>query len=150
MPGYFIIAAIIIPTVAFFIIFVFFIIRAQRESAKKPRISAEKAQRIIDILDEWFWAIENGTANRRRPDPDGQRYDADYVDNFIRTVDEFFKDELRRNARYWRGEVIKKPDLKSGKPIDIPPEFNRLEGAAREAFVQEVKLMTKWLDIESE
>jgi hypothetical protein len=116
------------------------------ETAKRQKARAERVQRIIDILDDWFWAMENGTANDRLPDPDGAHYSEEYIDGFIRLIDGFFENELRKHARYWQGKDFQKPTLKHGKAIDIPPDFNRLKGLSREAFVQEIKLMTKWLD----
>lgn len=91
-----------------------------------------QAQAVIGVMEDWFWAIENGTAQLRLPNPEGLQVSHEGVENIIRTIDEFFAEEFRRNPGWWArvGKETK------GKPIDMLPEFNRLQGASREAFVQ--------------
>lgn len=102
-----------------------------------------KAQAVISVMEDWFQAIEAGTAPDRMPDPKGERYPSRYIDKFIQVIDSFFAEEIKKNRDYWKGEGYIKPQLKNGKPIDSPPDFNRLQGMAREAFVQELKKTIK-------
>ncbi len=145
MSVFWIITISSIPILLILAVMLFFAFKAHRENSKIQLVRTENVQRIIDVMEDWFWAIENDTANERLPDPHGERYSEEYIDGFIRIVDGFFEDELREHPRYWQGKEHKKPELKQGKIIDCPPDFNRLQGASREAFVQEIKLMTKWL-----
>jgi hypothetical protein len=93
------------------------------------------AYKVIKVMDEWFWAIENGTAQKRRPDPQGQRYTEEEVDAFIKGIDDEFEHQINSAAKYHAETGL----VTKGKPIDLPPEFNRLKGASREAFMQAIK-----------
>ena len=87
---------------------------------------------VIAKLDEWFWVIENGET--RLPDPAGKRYDEEFVDEVLHVVDTFIENEITLHPGYW---------LQGGYQsrygsIDLPADFNRLQGATREAFVQDL------------
>lgn len=96
--------------------------------------SSMDTQKVIDVLEEWFWAIEDGSANQRMPDPDGEKISAGRIDALIDTIDKFIEGQVTYSAVYFanKGKETK------GKPMNEPAEFNRLEGAAREAFAQDV------------
>ena len=89
---------------------------------------------VIKELDRWFWLIENGTSSGAIPSVNGRRYDPEYVDRFILVIDEYFAREIREFGPYHRDTGL---DTR-GTEIDKPPDFNRLQGPAREAFVQAV------------
>ena len=128
---------------------------AQTMDFKEKKEALDKAELIMDVLEEWFDAIEDGTANDRMPDLMGKRYSEEEIDSTIRSIDLYFEGQLH-NLTYWawQGEkgreyveldrdtnefkVMSKIEPR-GVPIDTPPEFNRIEGIAREAFVQDVK-----------
>lgn len=94
----------------------------------------EGVDKVIQVLDKWFWMIENGTANNAVPNVHGKRYDEEYVDRFIRVIDEYFDREISYYGGYHKDTGI----YTKGKEIDKPADFNRLHGRAREAFVQSV------------
>lgn len=97
------------------------------------RLSRNK--KVIDALERWFWAIENGTSDKWYPDPKGQRYSQEEVDRFVKMIDWEFEFELLNHPDYHAREGQKT----RGIPMELPPEFNRLTGASREAFVQDIK-----------
>ncbi len=83
------------------------------------------SEAIIDVMDEWFWAIEDGSANQRTPDLDGRRFSEQECDELIHLIDDYSDAQL---ALGWG----------KNKGIDVGPGFERLEGSAREAFTQDV------------
>ena len=89
---------------------------------------------VIKVLDKWFWMIENGTTSNAIPNIHGKRYDEEYIDRFIRVIDEYFDREISAYGGYHKDTGI----YTKGKEIDKPADFNRLHGPAREAFVQSV------------
>jgi hypothetical protein len=91
-------------------------------------------QEVIAILEDWFLAIENGTASKRLPDPLGKRYDKDAVNIFIESIEGVFTFELAHHASYHDEIGIRT----RGKGMTNPPDFNRLIGASREAFMQAI------------
>jgi len=95
----------------------------------------EPVAQVIDVMEDWFQAIEAGTANKRLPDISGTRYTKEEVDDFIDRIDKFFESELSHHADYHARIGIRT----SGVPMNVPPEFNRLRGAAREAFMQALR-----------
>jgi len=88
---------------------------------------------IIQLMDNWFWAIEDGSAQRRVPDVNGERYPEWRVNSFIRDLDYYCSYQISASPHYFTTE----------RGIDVPPEFDRLQGAAREAFMQALKLAKK-------
>lgn len=102
------------------------------------RNAQESIRKGIDIvvkqLDKWFLAIEDGSTRNRVPDINGRRYDKEYVDTFIKTIDDYIEKEIESSKAYHEGTGIHT----RGKPINLPADFNRLAGAAREAFVQDI------------
>ena len=78
--------------------------------------------------------IEDGTAANAVPNVNGKRYDKEYVDRFIRVIDEYFDYEISIYGDYHRDTGM----YTKGKAIDKSVDFNRLQGPAREAFVQSV------------
>ena len=97
------------------------------------------AQFVIDVMEEWFVAIEDGSANLRYPDPLGVRYTEVEADAFVKLVDDFYEDEVVGHYSYWQSIGLKS----KGKSIDATPDFKRLEGASREAFMQDIKKRVK-------
>jgi len=87
-----------------------------------------KIDAVIAVMDEWFWAIENGTSDKRRPDPKGIRYSKEDVDTLIKHIDDFTEREYTMHPTY-RNFVGK----------THPAGFGRLKGASREAFVQAIR-----------
>ena len=94
----------------------------------------EHIQEVIAVYEDWFQAIEDGTASQRLPDPNGKRFSTKEVDDFINTIDQLFEYEVRMNSDY-HGRVGMQT---RGKPMNHPADFNRLEGASREAFMQDI------------
>jgi hypothetical protein len=83
---------------------------------------------VMDAMDDWFWAIESGTAGKRSPDPSGQRYSKAQVDAFIKQIDNEFEYEIDNYSSYHQA-----------RGMSIVPDFNRLKGQSREAFMQTMK-----------
>ena len=98
-----------------------------------------EVQRVTDltitVMEEWHQAILDGTAHWRLPDPAGERYDEEHVDRVIHVVMQYFENELVHSPGYHKMAGIRS----RGVPMDAMPQFDRLEGASREAFVQAVK-----------
>lgn len=92
-------------------------------------VECENALEVRAVWCEWFDALENGTANKRQPDPtnlntpDGRRITQGRADIFIEELEADFYIENKR----WRG---------LGK--DAGPGFDRLEPHARIAFMQAI------------
>jgi len=94
----------------------------------------EDAQKVIDLLEQWFKDIESGIANTRLPDFDGKRYSEEECDRLIKLVDDLIDNEINMHPGHWDfiGRQTK------GTPITQGADFNRLQGLAREAFAQAV------------
>lgn len=84
--------------------------------------------RVIPILEKWFWLIENNEASFVEPRI-WPRFPDEHIDGVIRAIDNSFENELETNRTLW-----------NGKGIEIGSEFNRLEGKASLAFVQDLYL----------
>lgn len=90
--------------------------------------------KVIAVMEKWFWRIEDGTSKTCFPDIHGERFTKEYVDKVIKCIDDYVIEELTRSASYHANTGMET----KGKPINRPSDFNRLEGASREAFVQDV------------
>ncbi len=99
------------------------------------QLTREEADIVISVMEDWFWAIERGEVNKRMPDVLGERWHSSEVDRVITHIDDFFDNELKMHESYWQMQGV---DSK-GVGIDTPPEFKRLTGLSRVAFVQQVK-----------
>ncbi|KKN57546.1 hypothetical protein LCGC14_0560920 [marine sediment metagenome] len=86
--------------------------------------------KVIEVMEDWFQAIENGTAHLRMPGP--KRLSEEEVERTIKYLDDEFQKEIDSHAGHWRL-----------RGIDTSPCFNRLEGTSREAFVQDIKRTKK-------
>lgn len=97
--------------------------------------------KIIAALDQWFWRIEDGSAQLCLPDPQGRRFTDKEVDEFIHWLDSEFDSELEKYPTFHANTGI----TTKGKAINVAPEFARLSGQAREAFVQDIKRLVEEL-----
>lgn len=97
------------------------------------------AQQVIDVMEEWFQAIEAGTANDRIPNPDDKSPSMEEANKMIEKIDKFIEQEVTEHDDYWErtGMAFK------GKPIDKPSDFKRLVGLSRIAFAQDIKRAKK-------
>ena len=86
----------------------------------------EAIDAVISVMDEWFWAIEDGKANKRFPDPEGVAVSKEDADNIIAYIDWEIKREVTSSTHYFGVE----------HGMDVPADFNRLKGQARIAFAQ--------------
>ena len=96
---------------------------------------SELVKRVIACLQEWFNAIEDGTANDRLPDPNGRRFTEKETEEFIKVIDDYTEWEVTQHKDYHGRQGI----VMTGVPMDLPTTFYELEGASREAFMQDVK-----------
>ncbi len=86
--------------------------------------------KVIEVMEDWFQVIENGTAHLRMPS--NKRIPEEEVDRVINYLDDEFQKEIDSHVEHWKN-----------KGIDTAPCFNRLEGTSREAFVQDIKRTKK-------
>ena len=99
------------------------------------RIIDARIDMLVLCLQSWFDAMEAGVTDKRFPNLDEPAPSKEKVNAFIERVDGFFETELKKNKEYW-----------ADKGRDMPPEFNRLQGAARLAFFQDYyRVKGKWL-----
>ncbi len=91
--------------------------------------------KVIAKLDEWFWLIENGQADKRLPDPFGKRYDTAEVDEKFDLIDAFIDNEIDGHPSYWE----QGGHMQLYGVINAHADFRRLENpAAREAMIQDL------------
>lgn len=84
-------------------------------------------RRVIGVLQEWYDAIEEGTANYRLPSA-GCPISDEQADALIQVIDQFFVDEYTEYNEYWTKRML----------VDAPPEFSRLEITARKALAEDL------------
>lgn len=99
-----------------------------------PEITEAQAGSIVGVLEDWFNAIEGGYADLRTPDPFGEKVSPEKADELIAVIDDYIAFELHEHPDFharagWESK---------GKTMDMPADFNRLEGASRIAFAQDV------------
>ena len=88
-------------------------------------------ERVLQVLEACFWAIEDGSANSWLPDPDSKRFDEEQQRLIIEVdLDTYIDWEVAAHYEYWE-----KPEHGC---IDRPANFGRLKGPAREAFCQKL------------
>lgn len=92
-----------------------------------------KVKAVIDVLYDWFMAMEDGTHTTRFPDPEHKRRkdkdpwtDAE-VDAVIGVLDHEIDYEMSQRPTYWRE-----------RGYDIPTDFSRLDPPQRRALVQQI------------
>ncbi len=91
-------------------------------------------KKTIDVMEDWFQAIEAGIANDRMPNRTDKRYDSSKCDRIIRKIDTYFQGQVDNHPVYFHPKGIKT----KGVPMTENAGFERLEGGAREAFVQDL------------
>ena len=102
-------------------------------------LTREIENNTINVLQEWFDSLEDGTANTRTPDFNYEIYFSDAeINELINKIDNEFSNELTKNYKYWN-EIMS---------ISQPPRFFRLEGGTRLAFVQDLHKEVKDWDID--
>ena len=100
-------------------------------SPEKREVAQEQIDAVFAILEDWFQAIEDGTAEHRLPDPafvppPGRTEITDgLVDEFIRELDR----EIDTDALASRGKHF---------GADASSEFHRLAHPQRAALVQQL------------
>ena len=98
--------------------------REQRMAVLSREAYATKA--IIALLEEWFWAIESGTANNRYPGLDCS-VSQEKADNLVEIIEGFIEEEIKTHPSHW---------ARKGK--DAPPDFRRLAPHARRAMAEQL------------
>jgi hypothetical protein len=88
----------------------------------------EAVDAVINIMDRWFWDIEDGRADNRFPSPNGLQVTMDEADEIISFIDKEISYEVNTHTNYF-GDA---------RGMDMPADFNRLKGLSRIAFVQEI------------
>jgi hypothetical protein len=88
----------------------------------------EETRHIIDVLQEWFQALEQGTADTRMPDP-AYRWrrhcpSIEEIDTLIREIDQY----IEREWRNWG----------KARGFEAPAELWRLAPPARLALMQDL------------
>ncbi len=102
-------------------------------------LSVGQVQEVIDVLEDWFKAIGDGSADLRVPSPFGMKVTEEQADRLIQVIDDYILYEL-----YEHPDFHAKAGIESkGKPMDIPADFARLKGLARIAFAQDVFMVTR-------
>jgi hypothetical protein len=96
--------------------------------AKRETVSPEEVEAVIETAEEWFQAMQNGTANLRLPDPSYRRFTQQECDEFIEWLDDYFTHQVEDYGSYFipRGCLY-------------PADWKRIEGGSREAFLQDLK-----------
>ncbi|MSQ34168.1 MAG: hypothetical protein EXR60_07135 [Dehalococcoidia bacterium] len=88
----------------------------------------EETRLLIDVLQEWSLALEQGTEATRLPDPAyrwrRRQPSVDEIDALVAEIDQY----IEREWRNW------------GKPrgFDVPAELSRLPSTARLALMQDL------------
>jgi hypothetical protein len=95
--------------------------------APEPATNAS-VNEVIDIMDKWFWLIEDGKADNHLPNPTGMKVTMEEANQVIDFIDKEITYEVTTHKDYF--------GITRG--IDTPADFNRLEGASRVAFVQQI------------
>jgi len=85
-------------------------------------------KRVIGVLQNWFEAIEGGTANHRHPSI-GCTVTDEQANRLIDLIDDFFENEVTKYPEYWSNR----------KQVDAPPQFLRLELQARRALAEDLR-----------
>lgn len=88
-------------------------------------MDAQDAQKVIDVLEDWFQAVEKDEANSRIPDTNYKRFTKKECDELINMIDDYINEQIRRG--WMRGEV------------DAGSDFYRISSdSAREAMAQDL------------
>lgn len=97
---------------------------------ERPAIYGIQTTRsVIACEQKWWDMIVNGTASHQLPDPYYKRYSVEEQDRIISRKVEHYKREI---GIYYYGYW--KP-----KGVEYPPDFNLIQGSAREAFCQDLR-----------
>lgn len=92
---------------------------------------AENIMAVREVMCDWFDAMENGTANKRRFDPRGPIVSLEEAEKMIAEIDDDFNLEKGRWASL---------DVEAG------PDYFRLEPIAKIAFVQQILMTIKTIE----
>ena len=84
-------------------------------------------KRVIGILQDWFEAMEEGTANHRQPSI-GCTVTDEQANRLIALIDDSFESEITKYPEYWANR----------KQVDEPPQFSRLDLHARRALAEDL------------
>lgn len=87
-----------------------------------------QVKRVIGVLQDWFEAMEAGTANHRHPSI-GCSVTDDQANRLIDVIDESFEKEITKYPEYWANR----------KQVEAPPQFYRLELHARKALAEDLR-----------
>lgn len=101
---------------------------AQRHSYQAQFRWEALVKRVIRVLQDWFEALEAGTANHRHPSIDCTVTD-EQANQLIDIVDDFFENEVTKYPEYWANR----------KHVDAPPQFARLEVHARKSLAEDLR-----------
>jgi len=100
---------------------------AQKHSYQAQARWEALVKRVIGVLQEWFKALEAGTANHRYPSIHCTITD-EQANRLIDVIDEFFENEVTKYPEYWANR----------KHVDAPPQFSRLELHARKSLAEDL------------
>jgi hypothetical protein len=100
-----------------------------KEYKVKPEPSNDpKIDYVIEVMDRWFWLLEDGLAQKHFPNPDGIKVSPELATAVIKYIDDNIYYEVSTHTHYFF----------TARGMDKPADFNRLKGQARIAFVQDV------------
>jgi len=85
-------------------------------------------KRVIGVLQDWFEAMEEGTANHRHPSI-GCSVTDEQANRLIGAIDDSFENEITKYPEYWANR----------KQVEAPPQFSRLELHARRALAEDLR-----------
>lgn len=85
-------------------------------------------RKVIEVLQDWFEAMERGAANHRHSSIDCTVTD-EQANRLIDVIDGFFENEVTKYPEYWANR----------KQVDGLPEFSRLAPQARKALAEDLR-----------
>lgn len=87
-----------------------------------------QVRQVIGVLQDWFEALEEGTANQRYPSLDCM-VDDEVANSLVAVIDGAFEHEITSYGEYWRER----------KGVEATPEFSRLELHAKRALAEDLR-----------
>lgn len=87
-------------------------------------VEAENIMRVREIIIDWFYALENGVAHYRRPNPANHIVSPKQANQMIEKIDDDFEHEFKKRS--------------NALGIDYTPELSRLGEDQKLALAQEI------------
>src|SRR3990167_10599328 len=90
----------------------------------EKQYNSSRDQAVFEILERYYWAIENGTVDKIVPSA-SFKFEDDVVQRVISGIDEEFTTERLRSHHHW-------------SIYDADPDFHRMPINAQRAMVEEL------------